>query len=361
MGHRYIGAKTQIIDSVVGHISRITVKNAKIADIMCGTAAVSSALRNSGYTVLANDVMTYSYHHARVALHLNRQPAFMRLKDFVKDYLPKNSQKNILPSSGYEKVLRALNNVPSKKGYFWREFSSMGAPNNGEKARNYFTPENAAKIDAIRYWIQLFKAENLTSDLEHSLLIHDLVMAANDVANIAGTYGHFLSKTVSRATLPIALTPTQLLSSNGGKHHLVYQGYAEDIAAKISCDLCYVDPPYMKRQYAANYHVLETLARGDEPEAIGISGLRPWRDQYSNFCTKTKISDSFARMVGTMDCPQFLISYSEDGLLSINQLRNILGEFGSVSVSTLPNKRFKSNESRLSSTLTEYLVHLVKN
>ncbi|MCZ5120468.1 DNA adenine methylase [Escherichia coli] len=37
---------------------------------------------------------------------------------------------------------------------------------------------------------------------------------------------------------------------------------------QIQCDLCYIDPPYMKRQYAANYHILETLARGDEPEAM---------------------------------------------------------------------------------------------
>ncbi len=31
--------------------------------------------------------------------------------------------------------------------------------------------------------------------------------------------------------------------------------------------LCYVDPPYMKRQYAANYHLLETIAKGDNPVA----------------------------------------------------------------------------------------------
>ena len=40
-------------------------------------------------------------------------------------------------------------------------------------------------------------------------------------------------------------------------------------------------PHISKRQYAANYHILETLHGNVEPEAIGDSGLRPWRDQYS--------------------------------------------------------------------------------
>ena len=41
-------------------------------------------------------------------------------------------------------------------------------------------------------------------------------------------------------------------------------------------DTVYLDPPYTKRQYAAYYHVLETLAYGDEPEVSGVTGLRPW-------------------------------------------------------------------------------------
>ena len=71
------------------------------------------------------------------------------------------------------------------------------------------------------------------------------------------------------------------------------RGQAETVAPLIEADLCYIDPPYMKRQYAANYHIIETIARGDSPEAVGVSGLRPWRDQYSDFCSKVKIRDAF--------------------------------------------------------------------
>ena len=185
-------------------------------------------------------------------------------------------------------------------------------------------------------------------------------MATNDVANIAGTYGHYLSELVGRATYPITLKPSVLELRDDAGHHDAFKGYAEDLARTLTCDLCYIDPPYMKRQYAANYHVLETIAREDEPEAIGVSGLRPWRDQYSNFCTKTKIRDSFARIFTDMQCKDFLISYSEDGLLSIKELLDFFSSFGKVQLSTFRYKRFKSNRSLLSSELTEYLIHLKK-
>ena len=139
---------------------------------------------------------------------------------------------------------------------------------------------------------------------------------------------------------------------------MVLKGYAEELSKNISCDLCYIDPPYMKRQYAANYHILETLAREDEPEAIGVSGLRPWRDQYSNFCTKTKIRSSFRKIFTEMKCKDFLVSYNEDGLLTIEEIKEVFSEFGKIQVSSFKNKRFRSNDSPLGTDLTEYLIHL---
>ena len=357
MGYRYIGAKTQILQEVTGRIGALVPQGAHVTDLMCGTAAVSAALRAGGYRVTAVDVMTYSFHHARVALNFQAPPTFAALSSFVRE-APTAGQGDLFPKSPYERVLDALNVACPLRGYFWREFSPAGKPKNTDKPRNYFTPENAKRIDGIRSAIRDLAAEGKLTDLEHSLLLHDLIMAANDVANIAGTYGHYLSKTVGRATVPLALHPTKLVAAPDGNLHRVVQGYAEDVASEIECDLCYIDPPYMKRQYAANYHVLETLAREDEPEAIGVSGLRPWRDQYSNFCTKTKIRDSFRRIFQCMDCPQYLISYSEDGLLSLEDLTALTQEVGTTEVMTLANKRFKSNDSRLGAQITEYLLHV---
>lgn len=356
MGYRYIGTKSRIIDALLKKITEITGEGARVADLMCGTGSVSAALRENGFAVTANDVMTYSYHHARVSLLFTIEPKFASASDFVERYY--EPCESLLPLSPYELMLNALNHIPPERGYFFREFCLGGRPANNERPRNYFSAENAERIDAIRLWIIRLHKEEAISDLEHSLLLHDLIMAANDVANIAGTYGHYLSKLLGRAKDKLALKPsTFLLLSDSGRHK-VFQDYAENIAEKIECDLCYIDPPYMKRQYAANYHILETIAREDEPDAIGVSGLRPWRDQYSNFCTKTRIRDSFRRIFSTMKCSNYLISYSEDGLLSLDELLSLFQEFGKVDVSSFPIKRFKSNSSKRSTYLTEYMLHL---
>ncbi len=352
MGYRYIGTKTRIIDWVLDTISETCEQGSHVVDLMTGTAAVASALRATGYRVTANDLMTYSLHHARTALLLDSAPAYSGIEHRLRTDIQR-------ATGTYERVLDTLSSLKPIEGYFMRELSKGGAPSNGERPRNYFTPDNAMRIDAARQWIRESRAEGLLSDLEHSLLLHDLIMASNDVANIAGTYGHYMSKTAARAEQPLLLTPTAwvpLPHDVGG--HQALQGYAETVAAGLQADLCYIDPPYMKRQYAANYHVLETLAREDEPEAVGVSGLRPWRDQYSNFCTKTKIRDSFRAIFRGMNCPRFIVSYSEDGLLPVDELVKLFAEFGAVDVREYTHKRFKSNDSKLAPELTEYLVVL---
>lgn len=360
MGYRYIGSKNKIIDEIVGRIAEIAPFKGHVVDLMCGTAAVSLALRNAGYRVTAVDLMTYSYHHARVALLLKGEPEFLGVRSLIKKYAP-SDEMLLFTKSNYVRVIESLNNIPAKKGYFWKEFSVDGAPKNSDRPRNYFSPENAKKIDAVRACIKNLRVKKQLTGLEHSLLLHDLIMSANDVANIAGTYGHFLSRLVGRAKQPFIMKGSNLQVSENSEGHEAIRGYAEDVARKLSCDVCYIDPPYMKRQYAANYHILETLAREDAPEAIGLSGLRPWRDQYSNFCTKTKITESFRQIISGMKCRHFLISYSEDGLLSSEKLVDILKEFGSVEVWSFWNKRFKSNDSKLHPNLKEFVFYLKKN
>ena len=360
MGYRYIGTKTRIMNAILATIREIVGKNARIADLMCGTSAVSAALREQGYSVIANDLMTYSYHHARVSLLFTKIPQFEKAQDFAREFCP-DALDELFSCTEYERILKALQCVPSEKGYFWREFSSEGRPRHTDSPRNYYSPENARQIDGIRKWLVKLRETRQVTDLEHSLLLHDLIMGANDVANIAGTYGHFMANISGRAKDPLRLAPTQLLILNDTGKHQVMQGYAEEVAQRIKCDLCYIDPPYMKRQYAANYHILETLAREDDPDAIGVSGLRPWRDQYSNFCTKIHIRDSFRKIFSDMKCEHFLVSYSEDGLLTLEELEKLLAEFGRVRTITFANKRFKSNNSSLAPKLTEYLTHLKRS
>lgn len=360
MGYRYIGAKNKLSDHILTKIGELVRPGAHIVDLMCGTGQVSLALREEGYRITAIDLMTYSLHHATVQLFINKPPEFMGLSKLREIERYKENPKSLFGVSMYEAVLEFLNDLEPIKGYFWKECSPDGSPANGEEPRKYFTSRNAGKIDAIREHIEQWKHSGEISDLEHSLLVHDLIMASNDIANIAGTYGHYLSKVIARAKDPLTLKPSAFSSNENIMEHKVLQGYAEEISKSIQADLCYIDPPYMKRQYAANYHILETIARGDKPKAVGVSGLRPWRDQYSNFCSKVHIRDSFRQIFSGMDCSHFLISYSEDGLLKIHEMIELFEEFGRVEIKEINYKRFKSNSSKLAEYLTEYLIHLDK-
>jgi adenine-specific DNA-methyltransferase len=339
MAYRYIGNKSRLAGLLLQLAGAHVRPGATVADPMCGTASFSFALRAAGYRVLASDLMTFARHHAVVRLKLARAPAFAALG-----------------AGGYGAVLERLNALPGASGLMAREYSPGGAPRGGQPPRGYLTEANAARLDAMLAAVAGWQAAGRLTDEEHALLRHDLVLAVNRVANIAGTYGHFWSKWTDASLQPIRLRPSQFFALR--TDHEVRQGRAEDVAAALACDLCYLDPPYTKRQYAANYHLIETVARGDEPEAIGVSGLRPWRDQYSDFCSKLRIRDAFGAILRGADCPRYLVSYSEDGLLARDELAAFLALHGSVVCFEFEFPRFRSNQSPLGRTLKEYVFAL---
>lgn len=356
MGQRYIGAKTRILSIILNEVRRIAPPGATVADLMCGTGSVALELRLAGYRVVANDVMRQAYHITRAKLFLERAPPF----EGVGPHLTTEGQRLLSGGGGYQRLLQQLNTLPPIEGYFWREFSPGGRPENGTVPRKYFSTDNARRIDACRTFVGRLARDHAVSEIEFSLLVHDLIMAANDCANIAGTYGHYLSRFVPRALQSFCVKPMEFERGGLARGHKVFNSRAEDIARSIKADICYLDPPYKKRQYAANYHILETIAKGDEPEAIGVSGLRDWWDEYSDFCSKVKFGPALERIIGEADCPRFLLSYSSEGLLSIDALTELLSKFGTVAVKQFPYKRFKSRNEVESENVTEYLFSLRK-
>lgn len=348
--YRYIGNKSKLTQHILERVEQLIGRTGTVADIMAGTGTVSLELRKAGYKVIASDVMTYSYHHLISNLCMDKAPDFSKVIFTEKMSIDDNE-------NAYEIVLNYLNSLPPKKSFFYKEFSPDGEPSNGCPARKYFTSDNAAKIDAIREKINEWVEQQVITDIEESLLKHTLIMAVNEVANISGTYGYFLSDFKKNANDKIKLTPIKFLEGNY-TGHIVMHGFAEDLASSMKADLCYIDPPYMKRQYAANYHILETIARGDFPDAVGKSGLRDWWDQHSKLCTKTKGLQSFEKILNDIDCPKFLISYSEDGLFSLEQLKECFSKFGEVNVQAIDYNRFRSNDSKLPKKLKEYLISI---
>lgn len=141
--------------------------------------------------------MTYSYHHLVTNLLLDGVPPFTGL---VHAGVISSCSEN-----PYHEILAYLNGLAPKQSFFYREFAPAGTPLNGCPARKYFTSENAERIDVIREKINEWIESGIISASEESLLKHTLIMAVNEIANISGTYGYFLSDFKKNATEQLQL------------------------------------------------------------------------------------------------------------------------------------------------------------
>lgn len=337
--YRYIGNKTAILPELLGVIANSLPSGASCLDAMSGTGAVSEGLAKLGHRVTANDILTFPSLHSEVRLRMNKAPRFSKL------------------GMPYGKALGFLNGLKPIKGYYWNEYSPAGKPKDSTKPRKYLSPANASKLDAIDLQLKAWQREKLLTSGETKLIRHDVIMAVNKVANISGTYGHYRSTFAKSAERPIELIESQF-NSWASKKNQVTTAPAEKISGLQYFDMIYMDPPYMKRQYAANYHLLETLALGDNPPPIGESGLRNWWPQYSDFCSKRKIRPAFEAVLGKKNFGKAFVSYSEDGLLSKDEMRDLLKTFGDVLIHVIEHKRFRSNKSDLDKILDEYVFEV---
>lgn len=337
MSYRYLGNKTRLADWILGVVSDVVPRGSSIADPMCGTAAMSIAFALAGYSVTAADALTFPVIHARTRLLAKEAPRFDAF-------------------GGYGPALDWMSTIKPAPGYFHREFSVDGTPMNGREPRGYFSGSNAAHIDAIRVGIKNLHEDDRLTAIEHSVLLHHLILATNRVANITGTYGYFRSTLSGPALRPLHFEPLEFVHTPGS--HTVLQGDVEHLGPDLATDAVYLDPPYTKRQYAGNYHVLETLAREDEPEAVGDGGLRPWSDQASDFCYRRHAGQAFRETLKRLDARHVFISYSEDGQVSESELHSILSDFGRVTIHELAHVRFRSNDRVKNGSVLERLYHV---
>ncbi len=301
---------------------------------------MSESLARHGYSVTASDILFFPTLHAKARLLPITDSHFQEL------------------GGTYEKTIRLLNSLEPEKGFFWREYSAEGKPINGSRPRKYFTGDNAAKIDVIRSKLIEWKSEGKDS-LAIDRLTHDLLLSVNKVANISGTYGYYCANFGKSSLAPINLTCSPVITFEGEMK--VFQSNLMDTANKVEADAFYLDPPYTKRQYGGNYHILETIARHDYPEPAGEGGLRDWKSTASDFCYKRKAKNAFLEAIKNINARYIFISYSDDGQVSKDDLLELLSNNGDVVLYERPLERYNSNSNGIKkSHVTEYLFQLKK-
>jgi adenine-specific DNA-methyltransferase len=316
---KYIGNKTRLLDFINDSIVKSKLpKNGTFIDIFGGTGSVGKYFKSKNYKVIANDFMTYSYIAQYVLIKINKMPSFERVS-----------------RNGISGVLKELNTIKPKNGYIFNNF----APNGKEK-RQYFSNENARKIDAIRDKIERWRNDKLLSNDEYYILVYSLIDAADFVANISGTYGAYLKIWRSMALKKLELKIPDIINNN--LKNEVFQEDANLLIKKISGDILYLDPPYNERQYASNFHILETLAVWDKQKLVGKTGQRDYSKKKSLYSQKTNSIKTFEDLVVNANTKYIILSYNNEGIIPKDEILRILNNKGKVSEYTTNYRRFRT-------------------
>lgn len=318
---KYIGNKTRLLPFIEHTITSSGISlSGTFIDIFGGTGSVGKHFKDLGMQVISNDIMTYSYVFQQVLIRINQVPSFDKLK-----------------LGGLEQVLNWLNQLPGIKGYVFENFAPSG-----KFGRQYFSDTNAMRIDAVREQIALWQRQQLLSEDEHFILLASLINAADFVANISGTYGAYLKIWRSMALKPLTLLYPYITDNH--KNNQVFQQDANTLIRQIKGDILYLDPPYNARQYAPNFHVLETLAVWDKQPLNGKTGQRPYEDKKSLYCYKTKATEALKDLVQNADVKYILLSYNNEGIIPREDILKILATKGKVRELCQDYRRFRTEQ-----------------
>lgn len=340
MAVRYIGSKARVVRKIMDIIGDAQPRDGYFVDAFTGTGAVAAVAAERGWSVRVNDSLRCATVLAGAQVTPRSEVPFTKL-------------------GGYESAVAGLNSATSREGFIWREYSPASR-NYIEVERRYFTEANAKRIDGIRAQIASWAEGGVIGAAEERLLLADLLMAVNRAASIAGTYGCFLREFASNALPALELVPRALMGR--ATQVELYCGDVYDVPSGPD-DVVYYDPPYTKRQYAAYYHILETVTIGDEPVVEGVTGLRPWKSRASVFCYKNKALGALVDLIDSTDARRIFLSYSNEGHIALDDLYPKLADLGRVVVHDLseigryrPNQQASDNRA----TVREFLVEVDK-
>lgn len=331
---RFIGNKENLLTHIYHVMQSKNITGTSIFDCFCGTVSVGKFFKQLGYQVISSDLLYFSFALQKAYIENNQEPMFKKLLTTC------HIKNNALFETPLIQVVNYLNNLPLSEGFIFQNYTPEGTKYLAQP-RMYFSNENGKKIDSIRKQIEEWKITNIINDLEYFILLTCLIESVPFYANITGTYAAFQKQWDSRALKKFQLRSIEPILNE--KENYVFNNNSVDLLNKIEADIFYLDPPYNQRQYAANYHLLETITKYDNPEITGISGLRNYKHQKSLFCnTKTALQELY-KIAKNGKYKVLILSYNTEGIMPQYDILSILNQFGKVEIVEFDHLRFKSN------------------
>lgn len=300
---RYIGNKTKLLETLDKFLysKKLTKKGLIFCDLFSGTCTVGDYFKDR-YSIIANDTLYMSYVISNAKLKYNSKTFFNNLGFDPFDY---------------------FNNADTDKyvgGFCYNNFAPTIS------RRQYFSDENAKKIDFIRNTIDEWFDSKKINENEKYYLIGSLLESVSKVSNVAGVYSAFLKKWDPRALKKMKFIPIETFGDAKYQNE-VYISDVNDLIGKISGDILYLDPPYTPTQYISQYHVLETIAKNDCPQTHGKGAHRDNGDQISNWCKKGVVHEEFEKLIANSKFKHIILSYSDAGIMSKEFIESVMKRY----------------------------------
>lgn len=345
-GVRYIGNKTRLLDFIRRVLQRRGIAPGRAVDPFSGTASVARALKRWGFHTAASDIMEYGYVFARAYVEVTGPPSF--------DHLA-----TALGGSDLRHAVADLNRLPPAAGFIFEHFSPAGAVG-ARHGRMYFTPENAARIDAVRDRIEQWSRSGSIDRDAYHLLVAALIEAADRVANTTGVYAAFVKSWQPNALRPLTLRTAPLV--RGNRCSAARRDAIDAVHAAGEFDLLYLDPPYNARQYAGYYHIPELLARGWYDGAIamrGKTGLIEDSHLRSDWSSSRRCETAFETLVAASRCRHIVMSYNAEGIIREQTIERVLKEHGRPDTFRRYRRRYRRYRSDADGPVRNYRADAV--
>lgn len=343
---RYLGSKFKLLDFIEEVINKHNIEGETFADLFAGTGCVGDYFKDR-YSIISNDFLYYSYVLNKAKLENCKVPQFERFQSkFNANIFDWLNEKEYEPNENY---------------FIYNNYTPLGD-------RMFFIEENGLKIDGTRIMIEELFRDKVINEREYFFLLASLLESVTRYSNTSGTYEAFFKFWDPRAEKPFKIAPVEVNEvSVNIDNNIVYNQNTNDLVRNVSGDIAYIDPPYTVTQYVSAYHMLETIARYDFPEISGVGGKRERGDKNSLYARRTIAKEQFEDLFRQIEFEHVLISYSNQGLVPLEELKEIASHFaqdGKVEVEYYEYQEYRNHRSSNKSNgkkLNEVILYFKKD
>ncbi len=354
---KYLGSKRTLIPTILEAVGSIA-SSGTVLDLFSGTSRVGHALKRANYRVLANDHNAYAHTLATCYVEADAEEVLPDMAELVQDLnqLAGVVEASPEPGEGSAGWLSPVGRTDVARGAAQQApgFDPMSLPPGGRTNAavltdhftqtycldsRFFHPKNGPKIHAIR---ERIASLHLPRELEAVALV-SLMEAADRVDSTTGVQMAYLKQWAPRAHNDLALRVPDILPQAASGKGAAFCMDALDAMRELSpeADIVYLDPPYNQHSYLGNYHIWETLIRWDAPEVYGVACKRTdCRERKSVFNSKRLIKDSLAEVIDACRAPAMVVSFSDEGYLTRDELQAMLSPRGRVRIIERDYKRY---------------------